>query len=208
MKKARFAWVLAVLIFLMMMPAATADIDTGMEGLWTGTDAEGRYTLLLGSGGTFISIYRTDRTYRQAGVFTVDIDNMYLTMTDGSASTMQYGFAEGSLFLSSDGEEVELKRADFAPPENLSGVWTVESSGGGLIAMDAAGGFASIDVETGKSEKGIYLPDQGDLIIAFQDCTSMQVGYVYDAETGVITLTNPESNQTMTLRRYAQAAGE
>ena len=83
-----------LLMAVLCVTPAAADLDTGMEGLWTGSDAGGEMTLLLGSGGTFISIYQADDTYQQAGVFTTDQDNMYLTMTDGSTSTLQYGFAK------------------------------------------------------------------------------------------------------------------
>jgi hypothetical protein len=206
MRRRVVACALAVLVLVFMMPLAGADVDTGMEGLWIGSEAAGQITLMLGSGGTFISIYESDQAYRQAGVFTVDIDNMYLTMTDGTTSTLQYGFAEGSLFLSSDGEEVEMKRLDFTFQDDFTGVWVVtgpDGSGSGLIAMDSSGGFASVDVGSGETYKGIYLPDQGDLLVSFQDCTSIQMAYQMDASTGQIILTNPSTGETMTLTRFA-----
>jgi hypothetical protein len=205
------ACALAVLMAVLCVTPAAADLDTGMEGLWTGSNADGEMTLLLGSGGTFISIYQADDTYQQAGVFTTDQDNMYLTMTDGSTSTLQYGFAEGSLYLSSEGDEIELKRADFPAKENFTGVWIVNGEGGtgsGLISMDASGGFASVDARSGEAEKGIYLPAQGEMLIAFQDCTALKMGYTMDETGGALTLTNEDSGVVMQLTRYAPAATE
>lgn len=211
MRRAVAACALAVVMAVFCAIPAVADLDTGMEGLWTGSTADGEMALLLGSGGTFISVYRADDTYRQAGVFTADQDNLYLTMTDGSTSTLQYGFSEGSLFLSSEGDEIELKRADFPSGENFTGVWVVNEEGGtgsGLIAMDANGGFASVDARSGETEKGIYLPDQGELLIAFQDCTALKMGYSIDETSGALTLTNEDSGLAMRLTRYAPAATE
>lgn len=211
MRRALFACALAVVVMLSAMPVAFADLDTGMEGLWTGTSPTGRLTLLLGSGGTFISIHQAGETYRQAGVFTTDIDNMYLTMTDGSTATLQYGFAEGYLYLTDEDGEAALQRADFPTDDDFTGVWVIPGAGegdDGLIAMDAAGGFASVDVGSGEAEKGIYLPDQGDLLIAFQDCTSALMGYRLDTALGELTFINRDTGETITLTRYAQPATE
>ena len=201
------ACALALLVLALAAPQGFADLDTGMEGLWTGPAPDGTMTLLLGSGGTYISIYRAGETYRQAGIFTLGQDDMYLTSTDGTESTLRYGFSEGSLFLSADGDEVELKRQDFETQDAFPGVWVVDG-GAGLIAMDASGGFASVDVGSGEAEKGIYLPDQGDLLIAFQDCTALQMAYQMDEADGSLTLTNADTGQALRLTRYAPPDAE
>ena len=166
-----------VLALLLAMPTAGADVDTGMEGLWTGSTGGGQLTLLLGSGGTFISIYQADETYRQAGLFSVDTDNMYLTMSDGSSSTLAYGFAEGfSAYPERDW--MWNSSGSICVPGRL-----YRRMGRGYFRcctrVDRDGRkrrFASVDAETGETAKGIYLPDQGDLLVAYQDGTSMQVG--------------------------------
>mgnify|MGYP001262161636 CR=1 FL=1 len=198
------ACALAVVMAVFFVTPAGAVVDTGMEGLWTGPTGGGQLTLLFGSGGIFISIFEADQTYRQAGEFTVDRDNMHLTMSDGTASTLQYGFSEGELSLSGDGLDAVLRRIDFTDEDGLAGVWVMDAANGesGLVAMDANGGFASVDAATGETAKGIYLPDQGDLLIAYQDGTSMQVSYVLDASNGVLTLTNPGDGTSVALSRF------
>ena len=208
MKRMTFICALAVLVFLMAMPTAGAVLDTGMEGLWTGSTGGGQLTLLLGSGGTFISIFEADMTYRQAGVFEVDTDYMHLTMSDGTSATLQYGFAEGVLGLYGDGLDAELRRIDYAFVDGLVGVWVVSGAdfNAGLAAMDGKGGFASVDATTGESAKGIYLPNQGDLLVAYQDGTSMQMAYRLNADNDRLTLNNPDSGATVTLTRYKSQA--
>ncbi len=211
MKRMAQVSAIAALALLLAMPIAGAYVDTGMEGLWTGSTGGGQLTLLLGSGGTFISIFQADETYRQAGGFSVDTDNMYLTMSDGSSSTLAYGFAEGVLTLSGEGLDAELGRIDFISEDGLAGVWIVESpdgAGSGLIAMDAQGGFVSVDAQTGEAAKGIYLTDQADLLVAYQDETSMQLGYRLDASNGLMTLTNTGDGTTVTLVRFVSPATE
>ncbi len=211
MKRMAMVCALVVLALLLAMPMAGADVDTGMEGLWTAPTGGGQLTLLLGSGGTFISIFEADETYRQAGIFSVDIDNMYLTMSDGSSSTLAYGFAEGTLTLSGEGLDAELQRSDFTFKDDFTGVWVVDTSDGagpGLVAMDGNGGFASVDAETGEAAKGIYLPDHGDLLVAYQDGTSMQVGYQLDASNGRLTLTDPDNGSSVSLNRFVSPATE
>ena len=211
MKRMPYILLAAVLALMLMAPVAGADVDTGMEGLWTGATGGGQLTLLLGSGGTYISIFEADQTYRQAGMFSVDADNMYLSMSDGTESTLAYGFAEGTLTLTGDGLDAELERVDYAPEDGLTGVWVVEPSdggGSGLIAMDAGGGFVSLDASTGEAAKGIYLTDQGDLLVAYQDATSMQLGYQLDATNDTLTLTNQGDGTAATLVRFVSPATE
>jgi hypothetical protein len=209
MKRMAMAGALAILVLLMAMPTAGA-ADTGMEGLWTGSTGGGQLTLLLGSGGTFISIFDADVTYRQAGSFDVDTDYMYLTMSDGSSATLQYGFSGGVLALYGDGLDAELRRIDYAFEDGLTGVWVVSGTGvdPGLAAMDGKGGFASIDATSGESAKGIYLPNQGDLLVAYQDGTSMQMAYRLNAGNDKLTLNNPDTGATVTLTRYASKASD
>lgn len=211
MKRMAQVSAIAVLALLLAMPTAGAYVDTGTEGLWTGSTGGGQLTLLLGSGGTFISIFQADETYRQAGGFSVDTDNMYLTMSDGSSSTLAYGFAEGVLTLSGEGLDAELGRIDFISEDGLAGVWIVDApdgAGSGLIAMDAKGGFVSVDAQTGEAAKGIYLTNQGDLLVAYQDGTSMQLGYRLDAANGLMTLTNTGDGTTVKLVRFVSPATE
>lgn len=204
-----FACALTVLLSLLLVPITGSALDTGMEGLWTGPDMDGQITLMLGSGGTYISIYETDQVYRQAGVFWTDQENMYLTASDGTSSTLQYGFAEGSLYLSSEGDEVELKRQEMPDLSDMTGLWVVDGEDGktgGLIGLDAAGGIVSVDVGTGEAEKGIYLLYQEDILIAFQDGSAMQMGCQTTDEG--ITFTNLDTGETMTLHQYAGSSQE
>jgi hypothetical protein len=209
MKKRILICALAALVALLLAPATGAALDNGMEGLWVGSDSSGQITLMLGIGGTYIFLYNSDQAYRQAGAYWPDQDNMYLSSSDGTDTTLQYGFSEGYLYLSSDGDEVELQRQNLPDLSGMTGVWIVEGedgSDGGLIGMDASGGFVSVDSSTGEAEKGIYLLDQGDILISFQDGSAMQMGCEVSDEG--IVFTNSDTGDTMTLRRYDAPAGE
>lgn len=209
MKRKGLAIALVLLTLTITLPAAGFALDNGMEGLWTGTDSGGAITLMLGSGGTYIFLYESDQSYRQAGVYWTDQDNMYLTSSDGTDTTLQYGFSEGYLYLSADGDEAELQRQELPDLSDITGVWTVQGkdgSGGGLIAMDASGGFVSVDVNTGEAEPGIFLMDQADMLIAFQDGSAMQMG-CETTDDGLV-LTNPDSGDTMTLTRLSIPYGD
>jgi hypothetical protein len=180
-----------------------------MEGLWSGTDSGGTITLMLGSGGTYIFLYDSDRYYRQAGAYWTDQDNMYLSSSDGTDTTLQYGFSEGTLYLSADGDEAALQRRELPDLSDMTGVWTVkgqEGSGGGLIAMDASGGFVSMDALTGAAQPGIFLLDQGDILISFQDGSAMQMGC--EATDDGLVFTNPDTGKTLTLTRLSVPSGD
>jgi hypothetical protein len=167
-------------------------------------------TLLLGGGGTFISIFEADQIYRQAGGFTTDAGNMVLTMSDGTESTLRYELSGETLSLTGDGLDAALQRTDYALGDDLAGVWVVdaEKGGSGLVAMDKKGGFASVDASTGETAKGIYLLDHGDLLVAYQDWTSMQVAYQMDASGDAITLNDSASGSAVVLTRFAPDSAE
>lgn len=74
--------------------------------------------------------------------------------------------------------------------------------------MDAKGGFISVDAQSGEAAKGIYLTDQGDLLVAYQDGTSMQLGYRLDASNDLMTLTNTGDGTAVTLVRFVSPATE
>jgi len=187
----------AVLAMCAALPAAA---DSGMEGIWIGSDSQGDITLMLGAGSTFISVYESDRIYQQAGLYSTDQETLYLWMSDGSNSTLRYGFSDGYLYLSvaEGSEEVQMRRADPYMPEGLPGVWAVGESGG-LIGMDAAGNFFSADVETGQVDVGIYLIYGEDMLMSFQDGSSMRMGFRMG--DGWLEFENPDTGEVMELER-------
>ena len=205
MKKAASYCVLMAVVLMLMAPASGLALDNGMEGLWTGEDSGGRITLMLGSGGTFISIYESDEIYRREGNYWVDQETMYLSDDDGNDTALGYGFSEGYLYLASDGDEVALQRQGMEGLSDVTGVW-VSEGGDGLVAMDAQGGFMTVDAETGAAEQGIFLFNQGDILIALQRGAGLEMGF--DVTDGMITLTNAETGETMTLIWYSSPSAE